>query len=57
MSGDNLLGAQPLMFYSEEMTETKLIALAHFEEKLAPVRNVVIYLEQKRKEFRVHEAD
>ena len=56
MSGDNLLGAQPLMFYSEDMTETKLIALAHFEEKLAPVRNVVIYLEQKRKEFRAPEA-
>ena len=32
MSGDNLLGAQPLNFYSEEMTETKWIALSHLEE-------------------------
>ena len=56
MSGDNLLGVQTLMFYSEEMTETKWIALAHFEKELLPVINSVIYLEQKRKEFRVPDA-
>ena len=56
MSGDNLLDAQSLKFYSQEMTETKSIALAHFEEKLVPISNSVIYLEQKRKEFRVTEA-
>ena len=56
MSGDNLLGQQTLKFYSEEMTETKWIALAHIEKELFPVSNSVIYLEQKRKEFRVPEA-
>ena len=56
MSGDNLLGEQRLKFYSEEMTETKWIALAHLEEKLVPVSNSVIYLEQKRKEFRFSPA-
>ena len=56
MSGDNQLGTQPLKFYSEEMTETKRIALAHFEKKLVSVSNSVIYLDQKRNEFRVPEA-
>ena len=56
MSGDNLLGVQPLKFYSKEMTETKCIALAHMEDELFPISNSVIYLDQKRKGFRVPEA-
>ena len=56
MSGDNLFGVQPLKFYSEEMTETKWIALANLEKESFPVTNSVIYLDQKRKEFRVPEA-
>ena len=53
MSGDNLYGAQPLKFYSEEMSETKKIALAHFEKKLFPERNSIIYLQRKHQEIKV----
>ena len=56
MSGDNLLCAQLLKFFSEEMTKTKWIALVHFKEKLVPVSSSVIYLKQKLREFRVPEA-
>ena len=56
MSGDNQYVSQPLMFYSDEMTETKRIAIAHIEKKLFPVTNSVIYLDQKRNESRVTEA-
>ena len=56
MSGDNQYGSQPLKFYSEEMTETKRIAIAHLENKLFPVTNSVIYLDQKLNESRVTEA-
>ena len=56
MSGDNQYVSQPLKFYSEEMTETKRIAIAHLEKKLFPVANSVIYLDQKRNESRVIEA-
>ena len=56
MSGDNQYASQPLKFYSEEMTETKRIAIAHLEKKLFPVANSVIYLEQKRNESRFTEA-
>ena len=56
MSGDNRHVSQPLKFYSEEMTETKRIAIAHLEKKLFPVSNSVIYLNQKRNESRVIEA-
>ena len=56
MSGDNQYVSQPLKFYSEEMTETKRIAIAHIEKKLFPVANSVIYLDQKRNESRVTEA-
>ena len=56
MSGDNQYVSQPLKFYSEEMTETKKIAIAHLENKLFPVANSVIYLDQKRNESRVIEA-
>ncbi len=56
MSGDNQYVAQPLKFYSEEMTEAKRIAIAHLEKKLFPVANSVIYLEQKHNESRFTEA-
>ena len=56
MSGDNQYVSQPLKFYSEEMTETKKTAIAHLENKLFPVANSVIYLDQKRNESRVTEA-
>ena len=48
MSGDNQYVSQPLKFYSEEMTETKKIAIAHLEEKLFPIANSVIYLDKNR---------
>jgi len=56
MSGDNQYVSQPLKFYSEEMTETKRIAIAHLEQKLFPVANSLIYLDQKRNEVKVTEA-
>ena len=56
MSGDNQYVFQPLKFYSEEMTETKRIAIAHLEMKLFPIANSVIYIDQKRNESRVIEA-
>ena len=56
MSGDNQYVSQPLKFYTEEMTETKRNAIAHLENKLFPVANSVIYLDQKRNESRVIEA-
>ena len=56
MSGDNQYVSQSLKFYTEEMTETKRIAIAHLEKKISPVANSVIYLDQKRNETRVIEA-
>ena len=56
MSGDNQYFSQPLKFYTEEMTETKRIAIYHLEKKLFPVANSVIYLDQKSIESRVTEA-
>ena len=56
MSGDNQYVSQPLKFYTEEITETKRIEIAHLEKKLFPVANSVIYLDQKRNESRVTEA-
>ena len=56
MSGDNRYVSQPLKFYTEEITETKRIAIAHLEKKLLTVANSVIYLDQKRNESRVTEA-
>ncbi len=56
MSGDNRYVSQPLKFYTEEMTETKRIAIAHLEKKLFPVTNSVIFLDQKLNESRVTEA-
>ena len=56
MSGDNQYVSQPLKFYSEEMTETKRIAIAHLEKKLFIIVKSVIYLDQKRNESEVVEA-
>ena len=50
------MSLQSLKFYTEEMTVTKRIAIAHLEKKLLPVSNSVIYLDQKRNESRVTEA-
>ena len=56
MSGDNQYVSQPLKFYTEEMTETKRIAIAHLEKKLFPVAKAVIYLDQQRNESRFTQA-
>tara|TARA_Y100001968_G_scaffold203837_1_gene187131 strand:+ start:122 stop:295 length:174 start_codon:yes stop_codon:yes gene_type:complete len=56
MSGDYQYVPQPLKFYTEEITETKRIAIAHLEKKLSPVAKAVIYLDQKRNDSRVIEA-
>tara|TARA_B100000902_G_scaffold364697_1_gene384888 strand:- start:200 stop:382 length:183 start_codon:yes stop_codon:yes gene_type:complete len=50
MSGDNLLGEQPLKFYSEEVTETK-IELVHQLLILNAQKNSIINLERKYKEW------
>ena len=49
MSGDNLLGDQPLKFYSEEATETK-IELVHRLLILNAQKNSIIDLDRKHKE-------
>ncbi len=56
MSGDNQYFSHPVNFYTEEMTESKRISIAHLEKKLFPVANSVICLGQKHKEPRVAEA-
>ena len=56
MSGDNQYVSQPLKFYTEEMTETKRIAIVHLEKKIFPVANSVIYLDQQSNNLRVIEA-
>tara|TARA_Y100001968_G_scaffold17059_1_gene13534 strand:+ start:104 stop:298 length:195 start_codon:yes stop_codon:yes gene_type:complete len=56
MSGDNLYGAQSLKFYSEEMTETKKIVLTHFEKKLFPESNSIIYLQRKNPDIKIPET-
>ena len=55
MSGDNQYVSQPLKFYTEEMTETKRIAIAHLDKRLFPVSNSVIFLDQKINKSRVTE--
>ena len=50
MSGDNLLGDQPLKFYSEEVTEPK-IELVHRLLILNAQKNSIIDLERKHKEW------
>ena len=50
MSGDNLLGEQPLKFYSKELTETKI----ELVQRLLIVnaqKNSVIDLDRKHKEW------
>ncbi len=56
MSGDNRFGEQPLKFYSEGMTETKQIAISHFEKKLFPESNSIIHLCRKQQEIKVSET-
>ena len=55
MSGDNLYGGQPLKFYSEEMTETKMIALAYYEKKLFSENNSIIHLKRRHQEINAPE--
>jgi len=50
MSGDNLLGEQPLKFYSEEVTETK-IELVHRLLILNAQKNSILDLDRKHKEW------
>ena len=50
MSGDNLLRDQPLKFYSEEATETK-IELVHRLLILNAQKNSIIDLDRKHKEW------
>ena len=49
MSGDNLLGEQPIKFYSKEMTETK-IKLVHHYLKFIYQSNSITDLDRKHKE-------
>jgi len=50
MSGDNLLGDQPLKFYSEEVTQTK-IELVHRLLILNAQKNSIVDLDKKHKEW------
>ncbi len=50
MSGDNLLGEQPLKFYSEEVTETK-IELVHRLLIVNAQKNSIVDLDRKYKEW------
>ena len=48
MSGDNMLGEQPLKFYSEELTDTK-IELVNRLLILNAQKNSIIDLDRKHK--------
>tara|TARA_B100000965_G_scaffold406771_1_gene448336 strand:+ start:5197 stop:5364 length:168 start_codon:yes stop_codon:yes gene_type:complete len=48
MSGDNMLGEQPLKFYSEEITETK-IQLVNRQIMLNAQKNKIIDLKREFK--------
>ena len=48
MSGDNMLGEQPLKFYSEEVTETKIELVSHLL-LLNAQKNSIIDLDRKHK--------
>ena len=50
MSGDNMLGEQPLKFYSEEVTETKIELVNHLLI-LNAQKNSIIDLDRKHKEW------
>ena len=51
MSGDNLLGEQPLKFYSKEVTEAKL-ELVQQLLIINAKKNTVIDLDRKYKEYK-----
>ena len=48
MSGDNLLGEQPLKFYSQEVTQTKIELVNHLLI-LNAQKNSIIDLDRKHK--------
>ena len=48
MSGDNMLGEQPLKFYSEELTETKIELVNHLLI-LNAQKNSIIDLDRNQK--------
>ena len=50
MSGDNMLGEQPLKFYSEEVTETKL-ELVRRLRILKAQKNSIIDIDRKYKRW------
>ena len=50
MSGDNMLGEQPLKFYSEEVTETKLELLRRLRI-LKAQKNSIIDIDPKYKRW------
>ena len=50
MSGDNMLGEQPLKFYSEEVTDTK-IELVNRLLILNAQKNSIIDLDRKHKDW------
>ena len=50
MSGDNLHGEQPLKFYSEDVTETK-IELVHRLLILNAQKNSIVDLDRQHKEW------
>tara|TARA_Y100001968_G_C18884276_1_gene493121 strand:- start:194 stop:364 length:171 start_codon:yes stop_codon:yes gene_type:complete len=50
MSGDNLLGDQPLKFYSEEVTQTK-VELVHRLLILNAEKNSIVDLDKKHKQW------
>ena len=49
MSGDNMLGEQPLKFYSEELTETKIQLITSLLNMNAQ-RNSIINIDRKYKD-------
>ena len=51
MSGDNMLGEQPLKFYSEEITETK-IQLVNRLLLLNSEKNSIIDLDRQHKAWK-----
>tara|TARA_Y100001968_G_scaffold245823_1_gene229991 strand:- start:416 stop:586 length:171 start_codon:yes stop_codon:yes gene_type:complete len=55
MSGDNMLGEQPLKFYSKEVTETK-IELVNRLLILNAKKNSITDLDSKQKRFSGREA-
>ena len=48
MSGDNLLGEQPLKFYSDEITETKIELVNHLLT-LNAQKNSIIDIDRRHK--------